>query len=200
MARNTDIMRKAQRQLDSVLGGGRLPDHSDIDDLPYIVAIVKETLRWAPPLPIGTTHRLMEDDVYRGMLIPSGATVVENIWVICYDEVAYPEPHTYNPSRFLDGDGRIDPSVTDPEVRIFGSGRRICPGRHLALQLLYIAVARILSTFDILPPVDEDGRPVIPEARFKKTLLRAPMPFGCVVKPRSEKAVKLMYDAVGIHK
>ena len=80
MARNTDIMRKAQRQLDSVLGGGRLPDHSDIVDLPYIVAIVKETLRWAPPLPIGTTHRLMEDDVYHGMLIPGGATVVENIW------------------------------------------------------------------------------------------------------------------------
>ena len=45
MARNTDIMRTAQRQLDSILGGGRLPDHSDIDDLPYIVAIVKETLR-----------------------------------------------------------------------------------------------------------------------------------------------------------
>jgi cytochrome P450 len=73
-------MRTAQRQLDSVLGGARLPDHSDIDDLPYIVAIVKETLRWAPPAPIGTTHRLMEDDVYRGMLIPGGATVIENIW------------------------------------------------------------------------------------------------------------------------
>ena len=80
MARNTDIMRTAQRQLDSVLGDGRLPDHSDIDNLPYIVAIVKETFRWAPPLPIGTTHRLMEDDVYRGMFIPGGATVVENIW------------------------------------------------------------------------------------------------------------------------
>ena len=80
MARNTDIMRTAQFQLDSVLGGRRLPGHSDLDSLPCIVAIVKETLRWAPPLPIGTTHRLMEDDVYRGMFIPGGATVVENIW------------------------------------------------------------------------------------------------------------------------
>ena len=80
MARNTDIMRTAQRQLDSVVGWGRLPDHSDIDDLPYIVAIVKETLRWAPPAPVGTLHRLMEDDVYRGMFIPGGATIVENIW------------------------------------------------------------------------------------------------------------------------
>ena len=80
MTRGTDIMRTAQRQLDSVMGGERLPDHSDIDDLPYIVAIVKETLRWAPPAPIGTTHRLMEDDVYHGMFIPGGATIVENIW------------------------------------------------------------------------------------------------------------------------
>ena len=80
MARNTDIMRTAQRQLDGVLGGERLPDHSDIDDLPYIVAIVKESLRWAPPAPMGTTRRLMEDDVYRGMFIPRGATMVENIW------------------------------------------------------------------------------------------------------------------------
>ena len=80
MTRNTEILRTAQRQLDSVLGGERLPDHSDMDDLPYIAAIVKETLRWAPPFPIGTTHRLMEDDDYRGMFIPGGATVIENIW------------------------------------------------------------------------------------------------------------------------
>ena len=80
MARNTDIMITAQNQLDSVLGGERLPDHTDIDDLPYIAAIVKETLRWAPPFPVGIAHRLMEDDVYRGMLIPGGAMMVENIW------------------------------------------------------------------------------------------------------------------------
>ena len=80
MARNTDVVRAAQRQLDHVLGGDRLPEHSDIDNLPYIAAIVKETFRWAPPAPIGTTHRLIEDDVYRGMFIPRGATMVENIW------------------------------------------------------------------------------------------------------------------------
>jgi cytochrome P450 len=80
MARNTEIVRTAQHQLDSVLGGERLPDHSDIDDLPYITAIVKETFRWAPPLPIGVPHRLMEDDVYDGMFIPGGATTLENIW------------------------------------------------------------------------------------------------------------------------
>jgi cytochrome P450 len=80
MAQNTDIMRTAQRQLDNVIGGGRLPEHYDIDNLPYIAAIVKETLRWAPPFPVGIPHRLIEDDVYRGMFIPGGAMIVENIW------------------------------------------------------------------------------------------------------------------------
>lgn len=84
MARNTDVMKTAQCHLDRVLGGERLPDHSDLEELPYIMAIVKETLRWAPPVPIGATHRLMEDDVYRGMFIPGGAMMLENIWWGCH--------------------------------------------------------------------------------------------------------------------
>ena len=80
MARNPHTAKKAQKQLDDVLGGERLPEHSDIDQLPYIAAIVKETLRWAPPDPLGAAHRLMEDDIYKGMFIPAGATVIENTW------------------------------------------------------------------------------------------------------------------------
>lgn len=142
MARNTDVMRAAQRQIDQILGGDRLPDHSDIDALPYIVAIAKETFRWAPPVPVGATHRLIEDDIYRGMFIPGGTIMVENIWwggdylvvtksanvdctrAIFNDETVYPDPHAYDPTRFLDKDGQIDSSVMAPESRIFGSGRR----------------------------------------------------------------------------
>lgn len=80
MARNTHVVKEAQKQLDKVTGGERLPEHSDIDGLPYIAAIIKETLRWSPPVTIGVPHRLMEDDVYKGMFIPAGTTVVENLW------------------------------------------------------------------------------------------------------------------------
>ena len=74
-------MGKAQKQLDDVLGGERLPERSDMDQLPCIAAIVKETLRWAPPLPLGSAHRLTEDDIYKGMFIPAGATVMENVLI-----------------------------------------------------------------------------------------------------------------------
>jgi len=82
MARETHVMKKAQKQLDDVLGGERLPGHSDMDQLPYITAIIKETFRWAPPVPLGVPHRLMEDDIYKGVFIPAGATLLENLWSV----------------------------------------------------------------------------------------------------------------------
>ena len=93
-----EVVCLAQQQLDEVLGGERLPDFSDMPQLPYISAIVKEVLRWRPPTPLGTSscnaalcigrailasgspNRLMENDVYRGQFIPAGATIVDNTW------------------------------------------------------------------------------------------------------------------------
>ena len=80
MALNPHVVRKAQNELDRVLGGERLPDFSDQENLPYISATAKELLRWGCPLPIGVPKRVMEDDTYNGYFIPVGATIVENIW------------------------------------------------------------------------------------------------------------------------
>jgi len=123
MARNPKVLKKAQDELDRVVGKDRLPDFSDRENLPYINAIIKEVLRWAPPLPISLPKRVTQDDVYRGYFIPAGATVVENVWAICRDPNIYPDPETFNPDRFLK-DGKIDPTVFNPEERVFGAGRR----------------------------------------------------------------------------
>jgi len=123
MVLNPKVLKKAQDELDRVVGKGRLPDFSDRDNLPYIDAIVKEVIRWNPPLPISIPTRVTQDDVYRGYFIPAGATVVENVWAVCSDPKIYPDPEAFNPERFLK-DGKIDPSVLNPEDRIFGSGRR----------------------------------------------------------------------------
>jgi len=123
MVRNSKVLKKAQDELDRVVGKDRLPDFSDRNNLPYIDAIVKEVIRWNPPLPISIPTRVTQDDVYRGYFIPAGATVVESVWAVCSDPNIYPDPETFNPERFLK-DGKIDPSVLNPEDRIFGSGRR----------------------------------------------------------------------------
>jgi len=123
MALHPEVMEKAQEELDRVVGKGRLPDFSDRDSLPYIDALVKELLRWNPPLPIAVPKRVMQDDVYRGYFIPAGATVIQNVWAIFRDPNIYPDPEAFNPDRFLK-DGKINPLVFNPEDRVFGAGRR----------------------------------------------------------------------------
>lgn len=118
-----EAMKKAQEELDRVVGRGQLPSLSDRGDLPYIDAMVKEVLRWGPPLPIALPNRVTQDDVYRGYFIPEGATVIQNVWAICRDPNIYPDPDAFNPDRFLKN-GKIDPRVFNPEDRIFGCGRR----------------------------------------------------------------------------
>lgn len=123
MVLNPETMKKAQEELDRVVGKDRLPDFSDRGNLPYIDAVIKEVLRWNPPVPIGVPSRVIQDDVYRGYIIPAGATVISNIWAICRDPNVYPDPETFNPDRFLK-DGETNPLVFNPEDRVFGAGRK----------------------------------------------------------------------------
>ena len=123
MVLNPDVMKKAQEELDRVVGKEHLPDYSDKDNLPYIDAVVKELFRWNPPLPVGVPKRTTEDDVYREYFIPAGTTVLENIWAVFRDPGIYPDPEAFNPDRFLKN-GEINPLIFNPEDRVFGSGRR----------------------------------------------------------------------------
>ena len=123
MVLNPDVVKKAQEELDRVVGKGHLPDFSDKDRLPYIDALVKELFRWNPPVPMGIPGRATQDDVYRGYFIPAGTTVMENIWAVFRDPNLYPDPEVFNPDRFLK-DGEINPLISNPEDRVFGSGRR----------------------------------------------------------------------------
>lgn len=70
-----EVQRKAQAELDAVVGRGRMPEFADHSELPYIQAMVKEVLRWRPTIPSGVAHMSMEDQEYGGYLIPKGAIV-----------------------------------------------------------------------------------------------------------------------------
>lgn len=123
MVCNPEVMKKAQEELDRVVGKERLPDFSDKDNLPYIDALVKELLRWGTPVPLSVVNRAIQDDVYRGYFIPAGASVIQNVWAVLRDPKTYPDPEAFNPDRFLK-DGKINPLVFNPELRVFGAGRR----------------------------------------------------------------------------
>lgn len=80
MALFPDVQRKAQQELDAVLGGDRLPQCEDRDNLPYVNALVKEVFRWHPVAPMGVPHVSTEDDICEGYFIPKGSSILTNIW------------------------------------------------------------------------------------------------------------------------
>ncbi|EMD40157.1 hypothetical protein CERSUDRAFT_151145 [Gelatoporia subvermispora B] len=185
-----DVQKRAQAELDQAVGTSRLPDFPDRESLPYIQAICKEALRWQPAAPFGAAHRSIADDEYNGYHIPAGILILENIWAILHDPMVYSQPEDFIPERFLK-DGRINPGVLDPSVASFGAGRRICPGRYYSELILFIYVACILHTFDIMPALDENNQPIRPEPKMTSGSVSFPEPFKCIIKPRSALAEKL---------
>ncbi|KAI0741731.1 cytochrome P450 [Daedaleopsis nitida] len=160
MALHPDIQKKAQAEIDAVVGVDRLPEFSDRKALPYVNAIVKELLRWHIVAPIGVPHQTISDDDYAGYFIPAGTIITTNLWAMSRDPDVYPDPETFKPERFLDEHGQLDLKAGDPSEFAFGFGRRICPGRHFAEASMFILCASMLYAFNIKPPIDESGQPL----------------------------------------
>lgn len=182
-----EVMKKAQKELDAVVGFDRVPEFNDKNQLPYINALVNETLRWRPVAILGgTPHAVTRDDEYNGRFIPKGSTIFANLFGIMQDPVMFPSPDVFRPERFLE--------TTDHRLQTFelpfGFGRRICPGMHLALNSLFINVARILWAFDVLPTLNEAGQEILPDSwDFTNGFNSRPVSFDCRLVPRSEKVV-----------
>ncbi|CEL08495.1 hypothetical protein ASPCAL11644 [Aspergillus calidoustus] len=182
MALYPEVQTKAQEELDRVLGSNKLPTFEDRHSLPYIDAIVKESLRWHPVAPMGIPHMCSEDDVYKGYRIPKGSLVMPNIWEFTHDPETYKDPRTFNPSRFLSPTPEMDPRNLS-----FGFGRRICPGRLLADSTIFMTIAKSLAVFDIQP----DGEDSVGE-EFLPGVISHPAPFRLRITPRSEVAEGLV--------
>ncbi|EIM84314.1 cytochrome P450 [Stereum hirsutum FP-91666 SS1] len=187
MALCPEAQRKAQAEIDSVIGNDRLPEFSDIDTLPYVKALTEEVWRWRIVGPLGFPHKLTEDDVFGDYFIPKGSTVIGNIWAILHDESVYgPDANDFNPDRYLN-----NPDLPEPEA-VFGFGRRICPGRFMARESVWLAVASILATLKIEKAVDDQGKEIEPVDDHMSGIVAYPLPFKCNVKPRSLTAEKLI--------
>lgn len=85
---------------------------------------------------------------------------------ILQDEDRFPEPTRFNPDRYLDNDGNLNPDAFDPAKVAFGFGKRICPSRFLTIEILWITIASILAVFKIEKVLDEMGNEITPEERF----------------------------------
>ncbi|KAJ3504258.1 hypothetical protein NMY22_g17982 [Coprinellus aureogranulatus] len=178
------VMRKAQEEVDRVVGRDRLPEWDDESELGYVKAVIRETMRWRTIAPMGVPHCVIEDDVYEGCVIPKGTTVIASIYTMTQDPTLFPEPDAFKPERYLE-----DPSL--PYNFLFGFGRRLCPGMHVAQNSLFMVVSKILWAFDVLPPLDASGKPILPDPNaFIGGIVIKPVPFEFVLKPREGKNVE----------
>ncbi|KAJ6626053.1 cytochrome P450 [Mycena sp. CBHHK59/15] len=190
MLSNPEAQKMAQLEIDTVVGQNRLPDFDDEPSLPYVSALMNEVLRWINPTPIAIPHFLASEDEYRGYRLPASSIVIANTHAILHDEVVYPEPHTFNPERYL-LDGKLNPSVPSPDI-VYGFGRRICPGRHMAASSVWITLVSILATLDITKAVGDDGQLLEPTCDYFAGVVVQPLPFQCSIKPRSKEALALI--------
>ncbi|KAI0045442.1 cytochrome P450 [Auriscalpium vulgare] len=184
-----DIQRKAQAEIDAVVGNDRLPTFADRAQLPYVEAIISEILRWGTVAPLGVPHTLSRDDIHNGYFIPERAIILTNVKGMLHDPDAYPDPWNFKPERFIAAEGR--PVEQDPRSCCFGFGRRICPGVNLADATIWASVAMSLAVFDIQRKV-VDGVEIVPEPRYEDSMISHPSPFDCTIKPRSAKAESLI--------
>ncbi|KAK2011616.1 cytochrome P450 [Colletotrichum eremochloae] len=182
-----DVQKKAQMEIDRVVGSDRLPSFDDQPRLPYINALVKEALRWFPVVPVGTAHATNADIFYKGYRIPKNSYLLPSIWWFLHDPNVYKDPSSFNPDRFLEP--RNEP---DPGEHAFGYGRRICPGRYLAVESLYITLSRMLAVFSVKKAVDSEGREMEPQFHAGPGLVSHPGHFPFSVSPRSEKHARLI--------
>ncbi|KAI0730578.1 cytochrome P450 [Earliella scabrosa] len=179
-----DAQLKAQAEIDDLLKRKRLPGFSDRGSLPYTDALVTEVLRWAPPIPL--TSRLVFQDVpYQEYTIPSGTSVVASIWGMAHDPERFEDPDAFRPERFYDPAHGRDASFLEEskkQVRsiVFGFGRRVCPGRFLADDWLWLMLASVLATMKIASP---DNAPVKQPEFTLEAIIQLPS-FPCSVTSR----------------
>ncbi|KAK6977026.1 cytochrome P450, partial [Favolaschia claudopus] len=189
--KNPEIQAKAQTEMDRVVGRWRLPTLNDRASLPYTEALCHELRRWLTIVPLGLPHRAMQDDVYEGYFIPKNAIVIPNVWKFMHDPAVYREPFLCDPDRFLGPEPEPDPV----NHGLFGYGRRLCPGMHLADVSIWICVAKAVAGLTISRALDASGAPIDPIVDITDGIVSRPLPFRCTVKPRSEQVLKWIEEA-----
>uniref|UniRef100_A0A7I4D342 Cytochrome P450 n=1 Tax=Physcomitrium patens TaxID=3218 RepID=A0A7I4D342_PHYPA len=145
---NPDIRKKAQAELDAVVQD-RLVQESDIPNLPFLQAIVKENYRMHPSAPLSVRHESHEPCVISGCEFPALTELIMNIFAIHRDPSVYENPDKFDPTRFVRSP-EVDPVAGNDFYQLmrFGAGRRMCPGQQLGNTMVTSMLANLLQCFE----------------------------------------------------
>ncbi|GAB4859092.1 hypothetical protein Ancab_040390 [Ancistrocladus abbreviatus] len=146
------LMNRAQAEVRSIVGEKKIVSESDLLQMQYMKAIIKETLRLHPPAPLALPREVAEDVIIGGYDIPAKTRIFVDVWAIGRDSKVWKDSDIFNPDRFI-GNDNIDVKGQNYELLPFGAGRRICPGLTFAIVTMELGLAQLLHSFDWeLPP------------------------------------------------
>uniref|UniRef100_A0A7N0V178 Cytochrome P450 n=1 Tax=Kalanchoe fedtschenkoi TaxID=63787 RepID=A0A7N0V178_KALFE len=145
LMKSPSMLAEAQDELERVTGPDKAMTELDFPKLQYLRCVVKETLRLHPSTPLMLPHKAKVETKIGGYDVPKGASVAVNVWAIARDPAVWKDPHAFQPERFLSVD--IDMTGRDFRFLPFGSGRRMCPGAQLGINLVMLMLGRLLHHF-----------------------------------------------------
>lgn len=178
---NPDVQAKLQHELVTLKNA----TDADVANLPYLQAVIKETLRVHPPGPLLSWSRLSTSDVHlsNGMVVPADTTTMVNMWAITHDPNVWADPFLFKPERFLLSEGGEEVDVRGNDLRLapFGAGRRVCPGKNLALVTVSLWVAKLVHHFEWV----EDGSKAVDLDEMLKLSCEMKNPLSVVAIPRN---------------
>ncbi|KAF4403965.1 hypothetical protein G4B88_014421 [Cannabis sativa] len=146
LLRNPESLSKARAELDQIIGKGKPVKESDVSRLPYLQAVLKETFRLHPAVPLLLPRKAERDVKINGFTIPKGAQILVNTWAIGRDNDIWDDQELFKPERFIGSE--VDVKGRSFELIPFGGGRRVCPGLPLAMRMLPLMLGTLIHSFE----------------------------------------------------
>ncbi|KAK4492125.1 hypothetical protein RD792_002922 [Penstemon davidsonii] len=178
-----EVQQKLRTEMDTILGPGVQITEPDTNKLPYLQAVVKETLRLRMAIPLLVPHMNLHDAKLHSYDIPAESKILVNAWWLANNPAHWEKPEEFRPERFLEEEANVEASGNDFRYLPFGAGRRSCPGIILAMPIIGITLGRLVQNFEMLPPPGQDKIDTTEKAgQFSLQILKHST---VVLKPRS---------------
>lgn len=153
LVRHKEVMSKVVEEIKREINSDTITD-SQLSNLPYLQASIKEAMRLHPPVPLLLPHMAAETCEVMNYTIPKNSKIFVNLWAMGRDPKVWDDPLSFKPERFIGS--KVDFKGQDFELLPFGSGRRMCPGMPSGVKSVQLILASLIREFDLVLPDDVD--------------------------------------------